>query len=135
MKKFTITCLALLTSTLSFADNITDADEFLCAARHAQICFETGDCFTTTPGELSIPDFVVVNAKNKTVSTTKGGQQLRSSRFATVARDEGAIYLQGHESGRSFSFVINEHSGYVTVAIVRDGLTVNLFGACTDADA
>ena len=44
------------------------------------------------------------------------------------------IYLQGKEGERTFSFVIDEYSGHMTVAIVRDGISVTVFGACTDAD-
>jgi len=38
------------------------------------------------------------------------------------------------EGGRAFSFVIDEATGLLTVAVARDGLSVSVFGACTDAD-
>ena len=54
-----------------------------------------------------------------------------------VARNElvdGLIYLQGIEGARAFSFVIDESTGSLTASIARDGISVNVFGACTDAD-
>ena len=39
-----------------------------------------------------------------------------------------------HYNQRAFSFVIEEASGHMTVAIARDGLSVTVFGVCTDKD-
>jgi len=86
------------------------------------------------PWELSIPDFVVIDIKNITVSTTKASQLNRSTSFAKVEKQDGLIYLQGIEGGRAFSFVIDEATGRMTVAVARDGLSVTVFGACTDTD-
>jgi len=100
----------------------------------AQVCFENGECCFAAPWELSIPDFVVIDTKAKTVSTTKASGQNRSTPFSSVIRSDGVIFLQGLESQRAFSFVIEEASGHMTVAIARDGLSVTVFGVCTDAD-
>ena len=43
-------------------------------------------------------------------------------------------FLQGVETERAFSFVIDEASGRMTVAVSLDGMSVSVFGACTDAD-
>ncbi len=42
--------------------------------------------------------------------------------------------LQGIEDGRVFGFVIDEESGVLTVSVARDGISVSVFGACTDAN-
>jgi len=134
MKNYAIVCTGLLASGIAMAENLEGADEFLCAAGHVQICFENGECFSAPPWELSIPDFVVIDTKEKTVSTTKASGQNRSSPFSSVERSDGIIYLQGIEGERAFSFVIEESSGHLTVAIVRDGFSVAVFGVCTDTD-
>jgi hypothetical protein len=54
--------------------------------------------------------------------------------FSSVQEADGLTYLQGVEGGRAFSFVIDEISGQMTVAISLDGMSVSVFGACTDAD-
>jgi len=134
MKNLTIACTGLLASSMAMAENLDGVDKLLCAAGHAQICFENGECFSATPLELSIPNFVVIDTKKKTVSTTKASGENRSSPFSSVDRSDQTIYLQGKEGERTFSFVIDEFSGHMTVGVVRDGISVTVFGACTDAD-
>jgi hypothetical protein len=134
MKKFAIACAGFLASSTTMADNLEGADQLLCAAGNAQICFEDGECIAATPWELSIPDFVVIDTKEKSVSTTKASGENRTSPFSSVQRSGGIIYLQGIEGERSFSFVIEEFSGRMTVAIVSDGFSIIVFGACTQTD-
>jgi hypothetical protein len=134
MKNLAIACTGLLASSMAMADNLEGTDELLCAAGQVQVCFENGECFSVAPWELSMPDFVVIDMKAKTVSTTKASGQNRSTPFTSVERSDGVISLQGVEAQRAFSFVIEEASGHMTVAIARDGLSVTVFGVCTDTD-
>ena len=134
MKNLAIACTAFLASGIAMAENLEGADQLLCAVGQAQICFENGECFSAAPWELSIPDFVVIDAKKKSVSTTKASGQNRSSLFSSVQRRGGSIHLQGIEGERAFSFVIGENSGHMTVAIARDGFSVTVFGVCTPTD-
>jgi hypothetical protein len=134
VKKIAIVCAGMLASGVAVAENIENTDELVCAAGQVQVCYENGRCFSKAPWELSIPDFVVIDTKKKTVSTTKASGENRSTPFATVEKSEGLIYLQGIEGDRLFSFVIEEFSGAMTVSIVRDGFSVTVFGVCTDTD-
>jgi hypothetical protein len=134
MKTMPIVCAGLLASGMALAENLEGTDKFLCAAVQVQICFETGECFAASPWELSMPDFVVIDTKKKSVSTTKASGQNRTSIFSSVEKVDGTFFLQGIEGQRLFSFVIEELTGHMTVAIVRDGVSVNVFGACTDTD-
>ena len=95
MKNLAIACTGLLASGMAMSDNLEGSDDLLCAAAQVQICFENGECFSVAPWELSIPDFVVIDTKAKTVSTTKASGQNRSSPFTSVERSDGVIYLQG----------------------------------------
>ena len=134
MKKLLIASACLILGSNATAENLDGVDEMICSAGQAQICLETGDCYAATPWELSVPDFVVINTKKKTVSTTKASGLNRSTKFSKVEKSEGLIYLQGIDRGRAFSFVIDEATGRMTVAVSRDGLSVTVFGACTDTD-
>jgi len=134
MKKLLIASACLVLGSNATAENLDGVDEMICSAGQAQICLETGDCYAATPWELSVPDFVVINTKKKTVSTTKASGLNRSTEFSKVEKSEGLIYLQGIDRGRAFSFVIDEATGRMTVAVSRDGLSVTVFGACTDTD-
>ncbi len=134
MKKIASVCVGLMATGSAIAENLEGVNEILCAATQAHLCFETGECFRAEPWELSIPEFVVVDTRKKTVSTTKASGQNRSSPFTSYERSAGMIYLQGTEGLRAFSFVIEETSGHLTVAVARDGVTVTVFGSCTNAD-
>lgn len=124
----------ILISGLALADDIRGVDEIICAATQVQICIENDTCYAATPAELDVPNFVVINTKKKTISTTEASNLNRSTAFTSVVREDGLIYLQGIEGGRAFSFVIDETTGLMTVAVSRDGLAVSVFGACTDTD-
>jgi len=133
MKKFFIASLGLALAGFAVAEDVTGVDEMICAATQAHICFETGECYSATPWELEVPDFVLINMKKGTISTTRASGLNRSTGFSKLERSEGLIYLQGIEGGRAFSFTIHEGTGRLTAAISRDGLSVTVFGACTDS--
>ena len=134
MKKLTAALAGVLIGGLVQAENLEGVDEFVCAATQVQICIEDDTCNSATAFELDMPDFVVIDISRKTVSTTKASNQNRSTKFSSVTKDDGLIYLQGMEGGRAFSFVIHEATGRMTVAVSRDGLAVSVFGACTDTN-
>lgn len=133
MRKTQLILLGLLATTAALGDDLSGIDKFLCSVSRISLCVETGECFDVQPWEADIPQFVVVDTANKIISTTQASQEPRSTPIATYERDSGKIYLQGLEAGRAFSFVIDEATGLVTVAVSRDGLSVSVFGACTDA--
>ncbi len=134
MKKLVIILAGILSVGVVQADNLDGVDKMVCAAAQVQICIESDTCYAATPAELDVPDFVVIDTKKKTISTTKGSEENRSTKFSSVSKSEGLIYLQGIEGERAFSFVIDIDTGRMTVAVSRDGLSVSVFGACTDTD-
>ena len=134
MKRLYILCAGLLASSMVTAENLEGVNQMVCAAGHAQICLETGDCYSTTPWELAMPDFIVIDIKKKTISTTKASRLNRATAFTGVDKSDGVIFLQGIEYGRAFSFVIHEATGRMTVAVSLDGMSVTVFGACTATD-
>ena len=134
MKKLAVIFAGLLSVGMAQADNLEGVDKMICAAAQVKICIENDACYTATTAELGVPDFVIIDAKKKLISTTKASNENRSTEFSSVSKSDGLIYLQGIEGGRAFSFVIDETSGRMTVAISRDGLAVSVFGACTDTN-
>ena len=134
MQRILLACLGLGVSGASLAEDVTNMDRLICAASQAHICLETGQCFKTTPVELDMPEFVVIDTKERSISTTKASAQNRSSKFESYGRSDGLLQLQGVDQGRAFSFVIHEATGLMTAAIARDGMSVSVFGACTAAD-
>jgi len=134
MNKRMITLVGLLTGALAQADPLTGVDKFLCAAAQVQICIENDTCYMASAWELDVPDFVVIDLAKKKVSTTKASGLNRSTTFTSMSRSDAQIILQGTEAGRAFSFVIDEATGRMTVAVARDGVAVNVFGVCTSTD-
>ena len=133
MKRSVVASVGLLASGAALADNIEGADRLLCAPVQIKICVEEAECYPAHASELGVPDFVIVDLKNKKMQTTKSSGPMRSTAFSSVSRSGGQIFLQGVENGRAFSFVINELTGSLTVAVSRDGVAVAAFGACTNA--
>ncbi len=134
MKKLAIAIAGVLVVGLVHAESLVGVDKMICATTQVQICIEYDTCYAAAPEELDMPEFVVIDLDEKSISTTRASGQNRSTSFTTVDRDNGFIYLQGSEGGRVFSFVIHEGTGRITAALVRDGISVNVFGACTDSD-
>jgi hypothetical protein len=134
MNKTKLALAAVLATGSAQADPLTGVDRFVCAASQVQICIEGDTCYSASPADLDVPEFVVIDLDDKTISTTRTSRQNRSTAFSAVSKSEGRIYLQGLEGGRAFSFVIDEASGRMSVAVSRDGMAVSVFGACTDAE-
>jgi hypothetical protein len=134
MKKLAIFIAGVMFSGLVQADSLVGVDKMICASVQVQICFENDTCYAAAPDELDVPEFVIIDLKEKSISTTRSSGLNRSTSFASVERNGGLIYLQGAEGGRVFSFVINEGSGHITAAVVRDGFSVSVFGSCTDSE-
>ena len=138
MRRILIPCAASIAASIAAstasADSVEGVDRLLCSTSQAMMCFETGECFVVPPWEVGVPQFVVVDRKKKSISTTKGSGEERTTRINTVNENGPDLFLQGFEQGRAFSIVINQELGTLNAAVARDGVSVSVFGACTDAD-
>ncbi|HUO67648.1 MAG TPA: hypothetical protein VMV37_08940 [Gammaproteobacteria bacterium] len=133
MKRSVVASVGLLASGVALADHLEGADRLLCAPQQIMICVEDADCYPAHGAELGVPDFVIIDLKNKKMLTTKASEQTRTTAFSSMSRSGGKIFLQGVENGRAFSFLIDEATGSLTVAVSRDGVAVAAFGSCTNA--
>ena len=134
MKKSLMVCLSALVLSIAQAEDLSGLEEFLCSASHVSLCAETGECFDVQPWEIDMPQFVVIDTKRKMIATTRASEQPRSTAITHITRDSTVIYVQGTEAGRAFSMIIDEATGLLTAAVARDGFSISVFGACTDAD-
>ena len=134
MKKTILAVAGLVSAGIAWAENVTGVDRIVCSTAQVQICIEFDTCYSVASIELGIPDFIVIDTDERTVSTTAASGQNRSTTFTSYSREAGLIYLQGVEGGRAFSFVVEELTGSLTAAVATDGITVNVFGNCTDTD-
>ena len=115
------------------ADDLTGSDQFLCAVLDVTQCLDVEGCKQALPEDLNIPQFLRVNTRARSISTTPASGQERETKAQTVTRSEGRIVFQGVETGRPFSLYIDEVTGLATFASVSDGRIVTVFSACTPA--
>jgi hypothetical protein len=134
MKSNMIVLIGLLLGWPAWGDDVSGSERLLCAASRVIVCFEEGDCIEVTADEVGVPQFVVIDTKEKILATTKASAENRSTPIGSIDRADGLLYFQGVEQGRAFSFVVDEQTGHLTVAVSRDGLSVSVFGACTDTE-
>lgn len=134
MNRFLLFGAGLFVAVSAWGEDVTDADRLLCSVSRVVLCAETGECYDMEPWEADLPQFVIVDTGKKLISTTRASSRPRSTPIRTFMREDGQLFLQGHEAGRAFSFVIDEATGIVTVSVARDGISVSVFGACTDAN-
>ena len=126
-------CCLLLPPSL-FAENIQDSDRIVCATSTAVLCVENGDCFRIMPDEIALPRFILIDTKKRTLSTTRLSDRPRSTEVERFTRDGERILMQGIEAGRAYSLSIEEDIGLLTGVMAKDGVTLSVFGDCTDAN-
>ena len=119
------------TSLVARADDLTGQQKFLCTASQVTLCYSDGDCDKGSAWEFDVPQFIEVDLGQKRLSTTKASGQSRTTPIVNLERDGGQIVLQGYENKRAFSFLIDEKTGWMTVAVARRDIAVTVFGACT----
>jgi hypothetical protein len=115
------------------ADDLRGAERFLCSTMEVKVCFADDGCLPSSPEDLNIPQFIVVDAEAGKLETTPASGERRETKAGTVARAEGLVQLQGREAGRAFSLVISETTGRATFASAADERAVVVFAACTPA--
>lgn len=133
MKKLALIATGLLAGGFAVADSIVKVDRVLCAINTVMLCVEDGECYPVMAQDLDMPQFLVVDLKKKMMSTTEASGTGRSSELAIVHSEDGRVYVQGLEGGRAFTMAIEQDSGIMTGSVLRDGIAVAIFGACTDA--
>jgi hypothetical protein len=124
----------LLMAPAVFAENVQESERIVCATSTAALCVETGDCFRIMPDEIDLPRFIVVDTRKRTLSTTKLSVRPRKTEIENLSREGGRILMQGTEQGRVYSLSIEEDIGLLTGVMAKDGVTLSVFGDCTDAN-
>jgi len=131
IKVLAMTLGVMLVPALLAADNLSGSKELLCTSVQATICYVDGDCEIGAPWNWNVPQFIEIDLNNKMLSTTEASGENRATPIKNLEWEDGLIFLQGVENGRAFSFVIDEATGFASIAVARAGITVSVFGACT----
>jgi len=120
--------LALLPAHL-MAATYDGSVPLLCAAMTVLECEETGECLRSTAESVNLPQFVKINAQQQTLSAAGKGEV--TTPIKRLEHLDGRLILQGGEAGRGWNLVITEETGKLSAAIVDEGGTFVIFGACT----
>lgn len=129
--QFLVAALAVAPS-LS-AENVSESERIVCASQTAVLCVETAECFRIMPEEVDLPRFMLVDTEKHTLSTTRLSDRPRSTEADRFVRENGRILMQGIERGRAYSLSIEEDLGLLTAVMAKDGVSLSVFGDCTDA--
>ena len=121
-------------SVVAYADDVADSERMLCSISKVTLCVEDGDCFPISVFDVGVPQFLIIDLKNKVISTTEASGENRESKVAHLFRESGRTFLQGIENNRAYSFLIEDDIGHLSASVTRDGITISAFGACTDAN-
>lgn len=120
-----------MAATSVTADSVTGSNTLLCTADHGTRCYADGECMSGPPWQWDVPKFIEIDLKKERMVSTRASAEALSSPIGSVERDGAQIYLQGVENSRAYSMVIDELTGVISAAIVLDGVTLTVFGACT----
>lgn len=125
----------LLTPLAARADDLTGTDQLICASVKATECHADGSCIQGEPEDWNVPRFMRVDLAEKIISTTRASGEERSTPLHILTRDENRIFVQGAQTGRAVSMVINLQTGMASAGIVLDGHILAVFAYCTPLDS
>jgi hypothetical protein len=131
MRYVALVALLVLISTPLLAENLAGADKFLCAVVQQEMCTSYSPCTNGGPSwDTGIPEFLEIDAKKKTVSTTHASGTPRTTKVE-LARTDELIIMQAFETGKALSMIINRSTGLATGAIISDEEVIAVFATCT----
>lgn len=108
----------------------------LCAPVDVAECLIGPDCSPATLEAANVPHFIRVDFKAKTLSGRDHEGDDESTAIQNVRNSDGETVLQGAESGRAWSIVIDQETGQMMGSVAGFSPTGErigflLFGACT----
>jgi len=122
-------CLVL--TTTAFAGKFDGSAPVVCSFADLYECGPTTECRRSSPVATDIPYFIRIDFKKKKISGTTGNGQDRTTTIQNVEKRDGKTILQGAESARAWSMVIDEESGQLSATASDNVAGFVMFGACT----
>ena len=134
MKKSQLLILPLflicITPLIAFAGDFDGSVPLICAVIETIECGEDGKCQNGTADSINIPQFLKINFKTKTISG-KRGEEKKTTKIENMERSDGKLILQGTQTRKGWSMVIDETTGKMAITASGDQVGFVVFGACT----
>jgi hypothetical protein len=134
MKKLHLLILSLflicITPLMALAGDFDGSVPLICAVIETIECGEDGKCQNGTADNINIPQFLKINFKTKTISGKKGEEE-KTTKIENMERSDGKLILQGTQTSKGWSMVIDETTGKMTITASGDQVGFVVFGACT----
>jgi hypothetical protein len=128
--------VALSASAPLFADDLREANAFLCAAAEALLCTMDGKCTSEPVRKSTRLAFVEIDLARKSWGATAASGQKWGMDIAVIERKGDTLLLQGNHEGAAFSFVIDAPSGTGSYSMtsynaIEGPQVLVAFGFCT----
>lgn len=101
-------------------------------------CDAGAACETLTIEEVDLPQFVVIDFKEKLIKPTQDTGMTNTSKIASLSDIDGKLILQGAEDGRKdekdgtgWTISIEQETGKLVMAAAGDQVAFVIHGACT----
>lgn len=140
MNKMIFTGIASLAfvPTLVSAGNFDGSKPLLCASIEVIECLPGEECLRVTPEVIDAPQFIRVDMKAKTLTTSLAADAGKSSAIERSEVVDGKLMIQGAEDGSpevqdgvGWTLAISENTGKMVVTASGDDVAFVIFGACT----
>jgi len=115
---------------MALAGDFDGSVPLICAVIETIECGEDGKCQNGTADNINIPQFLKINFKTKTISGKKGEEE-KTTKIENMERSDGKLILQGTQTSKGWSMVIDETTGKMTITASGDQVGFVVFGACT----
>lgn len=102
----------------------------ICAVSETFECEPGVECRQGTAESVNFPHFIKISFTEKIISSMPGKDPIRTTKIQSVAHANGNVVLQGVQSSKSWSMIVSETSGKITVSAADDQAGFVIFGAC-----
>ena len=120
------------------AGDFDGSKPMLCAVMDIVECGPDGNCQKVTVEDVSIPQFLKINSKEKKITATQTSGSKKSTTIKNIEHVDGKLILQGAEDGIEgvrdgvgWSLAIAEDTGKMVLTASGDEVGFVVFGACT----
>ena len=132
-KLITIASLVFLAVALplSAAADIDGSKPLVCSLSKTVECGDNLDCLPGEAENVHLPELIRVDAKKKQLTILDAERAGETTAVANVSEVDGALILQGVESGLGWTMEIATATGEMTLAVTGSEIGFLVFGSCS----